>query len=127
MIQTRELSRVFHGVRPSFREWFKVLQGAAPQDEGSKSTSVEDRDRAWPEQHAEALDRLISRAEFELAHPEAVRRREIIARLKRAVASTEAEHTPQRALAIAPPASLVLISPALRRSLASCCWEGLSL
>jgi len=92
MVQTRRRPRILSGVRPLILTWFKVLQDVAPQDERSKSTSVEDRDRTWPEQDGEALDRLLSRAEFELTDPKAVRRREIITRLKGAAASTKAEH-----------------------------------
>lgn len=59
----------------------RVLQDAAPLEEG-------------------ALDRLLSRAEFELADPEAIRRREIIAHLRQAAALTRAEHA-WKALGIA--------------------------
>ena len=52
----------------------KVLQDAAPLSEG-------------------ALDRLLSRTEAELADPDAVRRRETIAQLKRVAALTVAEDT----------------------------------
>ena len=92
MFQTRGLPHFLSGVRPFLVDRLKVLQDVAPQDERSKSTSVEDKGRTWPEQDGEALDRLLSRAEFELADPKAVRRREAIARLKRAAASTKAEH-----------------------------------
>jgi hypothetical protein len=92
MFQTRGLPHVLSGVRLFLVDRLKVLQGVAQQDEGSRSTAVEDRGRTWLKQDREALVRLLSRAEFELADPKAVRRREAIARLKRAAASTKAEH-----------------------------------
>ena len=69
MLQTRELSRRL----PLSPKGLRVLQDAAPLEE-------------------EALDRLLSRTEFELAAPEAIQRRETIAHLKRAAALTKAEH-----------------------------------
>ena len=68
MFHTRGLPR---GVPLSLQS-VRALQHAAPLDEGT-------------------LDRLLSRAEIELAEPKAVRRRETIALLKLASASTKAE------------------------------------
>lgn len=69
MLQTRELSR-----RPPLSpKGLKVLQDAAP---------LEDR----------AVDRLLARTELKLADLEAVQQYKTIARLKRAAASTRAEH-----------------------------------
>ena len=87
MFQAFGLSRVLHHVRPSGLGCLKVLQ-----DERSKSASAENKGRTGPEQDGDVLERLLSRAEFELADPKAVRRRETIARLKRAAASAKAEH-----------------------------------
>lgn len=69
MFHSRGLPRG-HPLHPSGS---KVLQYAAPLNEG-------------------ALQRLLSRTEVELADPDGVRRREMIAQLKHVAALTGAEH-----------------------------------
>jgi hypothetical protein len=92
MIQTHGLAHVLYGMRPFLPEWFKVLRDAPPLKEGAKSTFVDEGCRTWPEQHGEALDRLLSRAELELAELGAARRSRIIAHHDLVSAPTEAEH-----------------------------------
>ena len=70
MFQTLRLPHVFHGVRPSMLQGLAAMEDAAPQNEG-------------------VFDRLLSRAELELSDPNAVRRRDTIAQLKLAAASTK--------------------------------------
>ena len=87
MYQPSGLRHAFYGVRPLFLQGFKVLQDATPQEKASTGTPVEPSTPTWPKQDEEALQRLLSRAEFELSDPDAVRRRETIACLKLAAAS----------------------------------------
>ncbi len=98
MVRSLRLLSALQGVRDFVLERFKGLQDAAPQDEGTKGPSVGEGDRIRLKQDEEALGRLLSRAELELSNPEAVRRRETIARLKLAAASTR-QSTPSRHLA----------------------------
>ncbi len=90
MFQTLALPRVVYDVRPFLLKGLKVLHDAALQDKESKRTFVEKRGRTRPERDKEALQRHLSRTELELADPEAVRRRETMARLKLATASIKA-------------------------------------
>ena len=87
MYQSSRLPHALYGVRPLFLKGFKVLQDASPQAKSSTGVPVETGAQTWPKQDEEALQRLLSRAEFELADPDAVRRRETMARLKLAAAS----------------------------------------
>ena len=93
MFQTLRRPHVLHGVRPFVLKGFKLMEDAAPQD-WSKGTS-EGGSRSGLEQDEEALHRLLSRAELELSDPDAVQRRETMARLKLATASAKAEHAPE--------------------------------
>ena len=70
MFQSLRLLRVLDGVRHFVPKQLKVVEHAAPQNEG-------------------VLDRLLSRAELELSSPDGVRRRETIAQLKIAAAASE--------------------------------------
>jgi hypothetical protein len=89
MYQSSRLRHALYGVRPLLLQGSKVLQDAAPQGKASTGISV-DKARTSPEQDERALQRLLSRTEFELSDTDAVRRRETIACLKLAAASTKA-------------------------------------
>jgi hypothetical protein len=86
MFFTRGLPRILYGVCPFYLEPSNVLQDVARQDERSKSTS-EDRARTWPEQDGDVFERLLSRAEIELADAKAVQRRKTNAYLRRTASS----------------------------------------
>ena len=87
MYQPSGLRHALYGVRPLLLKGSKVLWDAAPQGKASTDAPVEKGTRTWPELDEEALRCLFSRAEFEMSDPEAVQRRETIARLKLAAAS----------------------------------------
>ena len=91
MYQPSGLRHALYGVRPLLLQGFKVLQDAAPQGKASTDAAMETGARPWSEQDEEALQRLLSRAELELADPDTVRRRETIVRLRLAAASTKVE------------------------------------
>lgn len=87
MYQPSGLRHALYGVRPLLLQGFKVLQDATPQAKASPDAAIETGARTWPKQDEEALQRLLSRTESELADPDAVQRRETIAHLKLAAAS----------------------------------------
>ena len=87
MFQPRRLLSALKGVRHYVLDGFKSQQDTAQRVEGLESPRFEQSRQAGPELRERAIHRLMSRAEIEMSHPEAVQRRESIAKLKLAAAS----------------------------------------
>ena len=82
MFSSTKLSRALNGLRPCISDSFEPPQATAPQPDGSEEISGQVESGTMAKLDEPAFERLLSRAEAELAEPNAVQRREAIAQLK---------------------------------------------
>ena len=88
MFRSVKLSRALKGLRPSVLNTPEVLEASTPQADGSGEASELAEGGTGPKLDEPALERLLSRAEVELFEPDAIQRRETVARLKLAVVNS---------------------------------------
>lgn len=92
MLQHNKLSCALKGFRPLILGRLRILQVTAWEADRSEEISGQVEGLSAPKPaDGPALERLLSRAEAEMSDPEAMQRRQTIARLKMAAASAQAE------------------------------------
>ena len=87
MFQVIKLSRALKGFRPFAVNEPKVLEATALHPNETEEASERVKRGTGPKLDERALDRLLLRAEVELSEPDAVQRREAMARLRQAAVS----------------------------------------
>ena len=88
MFPFMKLSRALNRLRPLASSSLKLPRITAPQADGSERISKPTEGGTGLKLDERAIDRLLLRAEVELCEPDAIQRREAIARLKLAAANS---------------------------------------